>query len=474
MDGLDLKVFASRPRGAWTLFADAVGAYALLVLREVPWLSHGGHHGIPTSFLGLQMLVFAGIALGVTDRHIALGMPFSFVLPGYRESLRRLSFSRAVRWGLLFALMRFSSAWWDLQLRGDWPSDIPLPDSMVGPSVGEISLNMAGGFLAGMAGCLLWTNRTLVPYHRRRAILCAGLGVVVANVAWLDGGRHPSIVWPVLIPLSVVICGFFWVRLADLGKIKDGHRAILVPEEQGGGPALEPAAPTLVEEFFVKRMRTDESIRDARFVWGWLYCVYGRMLSRWYWIVLSFLACVLVLGYVNRIYAYGAFVVLGTCMAHDVWFISSAALSPSGRRERRRLTLVSGILTTLLLVIVSGGGVGLSCLFETVLPSFSLGMWHLQYTSFDAKSILVACLPVPWAPLVVLILGAILWSVSAVWPFLILLLGLFFAIGKMRALHVTPSILLLSLGCGWVFFSLATWVNYRRWDLDRDEEAAND
>jgi hypothetical protein len=216
-------------------------------------------------------------------------------------------------------------------------------------------------------------------------------------------------------------------------------------------------------------MQQGNATAAARHVWAWCFRVFGPTLAQWKWIVVSLLAGVLVLGYLNRLFVGMLFVSLGLLIAGDIWLVSSTMLLPEGRREKYYLTIASGAGATLLLITASAGVVALSWLFAAVLPSIPLGTHSLEYTGFSLRNVWLACLPVPWFPIVMLVLAMIVLSLRLVVPFLMLLIALFLMGRGFPDLHagpnLWPTLLPILLACGWAFFLLIVWVKYRRWDL---------
>jgi hypothetical protein len=484
----NLRMVLSQPWAVWVLFIGGVAVYWLLILLEVLGVWNARSGALTPCWWWTQVLIFGGISMGGAGRHDALATPLSFALPGYRESLRRASFVRAARWGVVFALFLFSHIWSYRQLLGDWSSDVPKPSFMMGPSIAEVSLNMVGGFLAGMVICLFWVNNQLLWSRRNWSVILLTVGTIgIAYVAMLYGARHPFVVWPILIPSSVFFCGFFWWRLGDMEWVKDGHRGTLVRKTGGSwgievrttvvsckiGGAREPDARTTASswwrDLFLGAMRKGNSTAAARHVWGCFYRVFGPTFSQWKWIVVSLLAGVLVLGYLDRLLVGMAFLFLGLPIAGEVWQLSSTMLLPEGRREKSYLTIASGTLATLLLMGISTGVVVLSWVFAALLPPVSLGMFHLQYAGFSMRNVWLACLPVPWFPIMMLVIAMVVLGLRFVLPFLLLLFVLFSMGRGLHDFHVgpilLPTLLPILLACGWAFFLLMGWIKYQRWDL---------
>ncbi len=477
------RLALSQPWMVWVLLAGGVVVYGLLVFLEAFGILSRRFFPMPLSWWWAQMLMFGGVSMTGTGRHDALVMPLSFTLPGYRESLRPASFVRAVRWGAVFALVLFSYLWWYRWLLGDCPPDLPEPSLMMGPGIAEISLNMVGGFLAGMVVCLFWVNSQLLWSRRRWPMILLAVGTIgIAYVALSHGERHPFVIWPILIALSVFFCGFFWWRLGDMAWVKSGHRETLVHKIGGSwgievrtavvscrigglrGTEAGTAVSSWWKDLFLGGMRQGNATAAARYAWAWFYRVFGPAFSQWKWIAISLLAGVLVLGYLNRLFVGMLFVSLGLLIAGDIWLVSSTMLLPEGRREKYYLTIASGGLATLLLMAVSAGVVALSWLFAAFLPSIPWGAHPLQYTGFSLRNVWLACLPVPWFPVVMLVLAMIVLSLRLVVPFLMLLIVLFLMGKEFPILHVGPTLLPILLASGWAFFLLTAWIKYRRWD----------
>ena len=119
---------------------------------------------------------------------------------------------------------------------------------------------------------------------------------------------------------------------------------------------------------------------------------------------------------------------------------------------------------------VSAGVIVLSWFLASVLPTASLGTFHLQYTGFSMRNVWLACLPVPWFSVVAILLALLLLSVQMVWPFVILLAlpflaGIFSVSRGIPHLHVGSVLLPVLMVCGWVFLFLTTWITYKRRDL---------
>ncbi len=368
----NLKVALSQPWAIWTLFACAVGVYGILFVWQTLAGWNGGGGIWVASWLWANLLLNGVILMGAGGR-ASHDDTVLFHAPGVSGVPARSSLGRAVRVGVAFSLVLFSNAWHRMYLRADWPPGMPQPSLAVGAAIPELSLTVVGAFLAGMAICLLWIGGGVIMCWRTwLAVLFLGMGIAIGHVAWSPASRHAFTIWPVLIPLSLLLCAYLWRRLGDREWVKSGHRAIILYRiKVARGAEVRTAVSSWVEEFFLSRMRKGGSMAPARQLWGWLYRGFGPILSRWKWIVGSLLVGALVLGYLNRFFASMAFVLLGMYMTGSVWLASSTMPLPEGRREKCYLTIASGALATLLLMGVSAGVVLLSWVLAALATGLS-------------------------------------------------------------------------------------------------------
>lgn len=460
------------PWVTWVLFGVAVAVYWLLVLMEARSDRSPRHW-----WSGFWVLVFpfGGFLLGRHGLEDTAAKPFSFLLPGYRESLRKSSFSRALRWGVGSSLYVFSGVWqrlllfWDIrQIYSDVPGKLIPPGSIPArPANFEISLGLVGGFLAGVALCLLWTCDSLVQFRRKwqgAVFMVLGIALIPALVS-SGQTKHPFVVWPIFIPLSVFFCVYFWRCLGEPTWVKRGHRALII--HQTGEPTLiahRRRSRRWVEELFLDRMRKGSISATPRCLWAWLYREFGPILPYWGWIVVPLVASTVVLGYASQLLLELMFLVFGTAVAANVLPVASSMLLPEGRRERYYLTLATAGLTTLMLAVASLGIVVLSWLLASVLPQVPWEGHYLRYVGIGMNSLWLACLPVPWLfgvnPIghrMRIVRGVITVAVA------LLLIGETFF--QDYGFHEAPISVPVLVVCGWVYFPLAAWITFRRWDL---------
>jgi hypothetical protein len=477
----NLRMALSQPWAVWSLFAIAVGVFGLLVLLEAcsDWFA-----GLMLSDLWGPAVVLCRLALRWHEPGDITEKPISFLLPGYRETLRRSSFARAVRWGVLVSLWLFSFSWqrqlfyWEScqiwsGLPGGVPADVSLP---VKPGALEMSLTLAGGFLAWMATCLLWTCGSLIEFRRPwLGTVSRVLGFALPTLLiGTEGIRHPYIVWPILMPLSLVFCVYFWVHLGDRDWVKSGHRALIVGKiEQPRGIVVQVNSQRYVaqmrfrrrvEKLFLDRMRQANVNALGRSVWAWLYCTFGPTLPYWRWITASLLIGVVVQGYVSRLLVELVCLVLGGLVAAGALPAMSSLLLGEGRRQKYHLTVVAAVFTTLVLVTIFTAVMTLSWVFAAVMPPISWGTHHWRYAGIGMSSLWLVCLPVPW-----IFLASPIWQRVPMLRAALTVVVAFLVIGELCArdygLYNGPTLLRVLLACGWALLPLTLWITYRRWDL---------
>jgi len=468
-----LRIISSREGVRWALFLGAVAVYGLLILAEAHSERFARHRW---SMLWIPISIVLGqLAWRLHAPEETMTMPLSFMLPGYRESLRRSGFSRAVRWAVVASLWSFSDSWSRLllfrevrRIYSDSPAGVTLPENLpAAPSSLEMSLSIVGGFLAGAALCLAWTNGSLVRFRRKWLYVpfvgfCLALmGVLV----WSPESQRAFVVWPAVVPVSIFYCVYFWLRLGDRDWVKRGHRATILHGIEGprqAGAQMQSRA--WVEELFQSWMRKGDATTFGRHVWAWLYRRFGPILSYWRWIAIPLVVVVLVQGYISRPSLELVFLAFGTLTAASALPGTTSMLLLEGRRQKHQLAIVAAILTTAFLIAVSAVIVALSWLLAVLLPPISWGTHQWQYAGIPIGNLLLVCVPVPWV-----FLSGPVWHRVSTLRAVIAILAAFLAIGEISArqegMYDGPSLLPMLLVTGWVLLPLSLWITYRRWDL---------
>jgi len=394
-----LRIISLHEGVRWALFLGAVGLYGLLLLAEA---SNKRLAGLGLSEFWAVMFVFGGLAVAMDGRDQAMTAVFSFVLPGYRESLRRSVFSSAVRWGVALSLFLFSDIWRRLNAVAGWPTDLPLPESMLpGPGVLEIALDIIGGFFGGMAICLLETDGSLIPFKRRwLAVPVIMLPIVVGPIAiFLVVSQHPFTVWPILIPACILICGFFWFRLGDPDWVHRGHRVLITLVMERDRPiGFRTVASSAAEDSFQSLLQCRASKVACQYLRGGLFRAFGLIVLYWREVLVLMTVAVVVLGYAGKLITDVTFIALGvvSLWPFEMWAASDILL-PEGRRQKRSMVAVMTAGTSLLLLAVAAVTVAASWLFGLLLPDFALGEIRFTYAPINPSSIYLSCLLVPWA-----------------------------------------------------------------------------
>ena len=482
MNRTNLKIFLSRPWVVWVFWGGAVAASVLLILAEACSDQFAGLRWsigwIPTSFL------LGYFVLGRHDQDDIAAKPLSFVLPGYRESLRTLTFSRAVRWGVAFSLWAFSLSWsrllffWEIRQiwahrLADLPPGVSLP---VKPGIAEMSLGAVGGFLGGMALCFGSTISSLAEFRRSwRGLLFVGLEIAMfPALLWFAWSEHVFLVWPILIPLSIFYIVYFWVRLGDYDWVKRGHRAMIANAIEGPSPIVTHVrydrliarrrSERRIERLFLGQMRGTSASSIGRYVWAWLYCTFGLILPYWRWLAIPLLVGVVVLGWTSRSLTEVVLLTVGGLVTADILPDTSNMLWPESRRQRYAVAVIAAAFTTALLM-TSSAAIGVSSwLLAAVAPPISWRMHHLQYAGIPVASLWLICLPVPW----LFLLGPRRHRVPLVRTLVLVVVGVV-VIGEILLrdydFYDGPTLLPALLACGWAFFLLTAWITYTRGDL---------
>ncbi len=310
----------------------------------------------------------------------AAGKPFSFCLPGYRESLRRPSFLAALYEGLGFAPLGLVFSWL-------------LPSRHEGPTAMGICLYVINGFLVGAAFLLCIGIDLRFIFSRLTLGFVQLLSIPLFFVA--------VIVSPVFIgfaalgiPVAITVCVFVWVRLGDMSGVKRGHRMILEDAlERRAQMGIKKTVSPWVEKLFRWLIADRRRLGAARYVWGSLYRTFGLAFSYWMWISVSVVVSALVLGYAAEWFGKGAFMALGlVALRVHLPVTFDGVRLPVAPREKYYATLAVAIATSLLLVGVAGVVTACTWIFSLCL----LGLAGLAYAGVDPASIVLACLLVPW------------------------------------------------------------------------------
>ena len=300
-------------------------------------------------------------------------------LPGYRESLRALTFSGAIVFGVAWSLfsMHFSQP----------------------ATTGEMGLNLAGSFLMGGAFYLVLTTLRLILSRRVSAFLRLATIplVLVATLVDSEARAAPFAIWPILMPVFVALCGFVWIRLGDMECVKRGQRIILADAIERG-PVPESPRTTLprVEKWLKSQMERQGYLHAGRYVWGELYAAIGRLLHYWKWVLGSLLGCAWILGDMGPSAANVVFAASGSlaCMPRSP--VLSPLVLPGGRKERRQAALGAVAATSLLLMAAASAIVVLSWLLSPFLGGAPSEGREASYAGLQPYGVLLPCVLAPW------------------------------------------------------------------------------
>ncbi len=374
----------------WKVAVSRIGWRWSLILAAV--FSVGFLGGPVDGMVFALAFLFAGLGrLAAVDWGDIEDKPFSFLLPGYRESVRAWHFSSAALFGLGIAFFVLEHAFiiW---------SSPPLP----GPSLPRLLLNMLTGFLVGTALSLSFGASHYALSSRTWSIVL-GLGFPLAVFVLLVPGvisKSLFVRWGVLPPVSLALCGLYWLRLGDMRHVGQGHRRAL----QGPlpPPALRRAsrrAPPQVQSLFLRRMERYEPFTLGRSCWGGLYRSFALILSFWRMELVAVLLGATILSFTGVAIAGIGLVCFGlmvSCVPLPL-IPDPALLLPAGRKER---CLATGliIVAVSLLSVAFGLLVIASSWFFWLFISAALGAHAASkvLTPIDPVYFYWSCVAVPW------------------------------------------------------------------------------
>jgi hypothetical protein len=417
---------------------------------------------VPLAFiLGWQMIAFGLPALvfpWALGKAVRMGdlarTPFSFCLPGFRESLRRRCFLAGTLTGA--AMLLFPATFY-VSMRFEGLSHNPRPV--------ETCLSMAAAFGVGMVIALIVGSMRFVLSRREKnwiflLSIPLFLGAVVAFSAFIEYAF-------VGIPFCAAACLFVWFRLGDMRRVGEGHRAILTGAWEERMEQDASKAPSSQGEYssltwMELRWRLPERSRVGK----GLYAVFAPIVRYKTWILISVVAAILVMGFAGRWFREVLFLASGLLVLGAPLPIPFDGLwLPLGRRERGLATIAVVVAVFLLLeggaAVVSVGTWVLAALFS----AFDIS-WYTGIAGSDL------CLPgvlVPWLvgwrllrvrrPRVARVIGSVLGIIETG------VLVLMIAKGASSVRSVGAVFLAPALIGGWPVFLLALWDVCTRGDL---------
>ncbi len=434
-----------RERGSGLL---AVYAVFVSIWGFVAWIRGSSQPEVIQDVLGYLLLVGLVYAVLRMQRGM-IAKPMLFCLPRYRESLRALTFSAALLAGL------------------GWATLGPVPP---GTTSAEIYMNLAGDFLTGMALYLALTTSRLIlsrqtfTWFRRAAIAL----VILFPEVFPMPREAPFVIWPVLMPVLVALCGFVWIRLGDIECVKRGQRIVLEDAIERG-PAPGPPKTTLpwVEKWLQSQMERQDYLHGGRYVWGQLYATIGRLLPYWKWILGSLLGCAWLLGYMGQSAAHVVFAASGSLAWIQPWPIMSPLVLPGGRKDRCRATIGAVVAVSLLLLAAASAVVVVSWLLTPFLGGAPAEGPEAPYVGLQADGVFWTCLLVPGFSALGLLgvrirsLGELCTIIAVV----TLVLGFSALAVPVWPAWTLPVVVAGVFVSGWLFLLLVLWAACTRWDL---------
>jgi hypothetical protein len=420
------------------------------------------------ALMWIPVLLWATIAACRLQQKL-ISKPLSFSLPGYRESLRWLSFTAAMPAGVAGALILVAVVPYnpldilhgmlprelDTSNAADWFSLFLVYNRRFGcPVLIETCLRVAAGFAAGGAIALLASTSRLVfsMWGRRIVGLVSVLLYFVGAPCLFLGFFFPLAVWPVVFLVGACTCVFIWGRLGNMTRVAQGHRTIIaeIAERKRSGSKKRVSA--WVERPSLHVMERYGHVPSRRHLWGSLYCAFGPVPSRWKWHMTGLLGIALAVGYYQWVSGALILVAFALVVARIELPATSNLLLPAGRRERCRATVVTTIGASLLLALAA---IGLALLSQSIAPHMPRDR-QTEYVALDFSTVLLPSLLVPWL-IGFRLLGYTTPGVTqaslraAVGSLLIVVVVLNSPLGQWIGM-VRPVLFSGAFLCGWVFF----------------------
>ncbi len=331
----------------------------------------------------LGVVLFIGVCLGIAlsrGQFAIASRPFSFCLPGYRESLAEVHFSASLLFSGSFVLIEIMRA------HGQW--SLLYPDYswcfLICKTVSMILMGMMTFLVMEALRLALFRLPDIVSGFWSVVVFYIGLGVFRS----VQVHRVAAVVGLV----SVLV--FFRLCLARMSWVKCAHRQLLAGTT-GRRVRLEAKGSVLphVERLFLAQMRTSGPLASARYFWCSLYRTLGPALLCWKWMLLGVVAFVLVCSYSGQEARGVTFIAIGV-MAWFVPFpIRSNLLLPAGRRERYVEAVLIAVVISLAFVALTSAIMGLSLLAVALRP----GSFPFSATDVRWSGVLLPCLVLPWS-----------------------------------------------------------------------------
>lgn len=385
-------VLKNRTVGLWHWFAESeVRPFTVLLTGVVMMVFE-----VPIWAFIVLILMLMFIPRSDSNRLAAkeiAGKPFSFCLPGYRESLRKSTFVTALSSGIGLGLV-----WYWMNVF-DEETSTPM----------EVVLDLTSAFSVSTAFLLCISVDFRFVLSRLAWNLLMLLSIPLFMIA--VGTFVALMAYPALgVPAGLAVCAFVWIRLGDMTCVRRGHRMIVQDalDRQAQTGVTRTASPS-VEGLFLRLAKSARGSMTAPHLWGGLYRTFGLILSYWKWLLVSIVGATLVLGYTGES---NAFVALGLVALAVRLPIFSGMLLPESRREKPRLAIAVAVVTTVWLMVMASLVVALSWCLVGYMPH----AFGTDYAGLDPWNIALPSVLVPWLFVLQLLFAEELNSMSTIAP----------------------------------------------------------
>ena len=351
---------------------------------------------------GLSYLIISlfGATLVSSIQKEILSKPFSYCLPGHVAVCRRFCFRVGIVLnGLLGLIFVFHP-----EVELSWMFLVVMAGGVVGMLLYSICIyDRLYGPNDNKIGTVIWVCFALLVLFKGYDKHLLDMIVAYPLVVLVAGTLFCWLIWKKMDIESFrrKYCGKAvagvsgaW-NVQNMQKVKEAKLA-----EKKGKKKDQPKVSSLVEDYFIKRIRLATSQSVSKHAWGSLYKSFGLIFSQGKDGLLFFLAMLMAaICFVCYLPGNGKIVVFifpVLMLLHVRLWVHSSLSITSGRHERFWSALVLGGTVGLLVTAITILFVGLSCLLETVLPPLTIG--GNQWVS-AALNIKYCVLPLILAPI---------------------------------------------------------------------------
>ncbi len=381
--------------GLWIVYAGL--GFVMWVVME-PALSAPAEGG--GLFGGFLVCCFPlGLLVGTMQMETA-SKPFSFCLPGHRDTTRKLVFLVGLAVSLAFFLI--TSA-----VLVASPSRVGPFERSVMPA-GLLVLVLGSHFSASLAVYLLGADIAFSAVRSVSGMVALGFSLCLLTSNVLPTIQYPILYWPVaVIALAVTVglaswwwlgrrawfrrsCSQPWMGLLDQWDRKQARKY-----RDFYATRFTKNIPPELDRFFQRAIAERRESSPAKYAWGALYTTCVLVAPQWKGILTVTLIGIAWAGYSSAV----APVVMGFLPLMTAGFLQSplgtALLVAGGRKERFFATAVLILGFSVLWVLLFGAFVGLTHLLAPVVPAVTVRGVTLSLHALNFQMLAIPLVLVP-------------------------------------------------------------------------------